>query len=67
LRADARPEELLNRLVDLEHDLLRFGGVHRQRERREILQAAMAAGCSLYALADALGVTISELRVWAAD
>jgi hypothetical protein len=64
IRTDATPDELLALLVDVEHDLVRRGGVHRQRDRRDVMAAALAAGCSLDALALALGVNPNEVRAW---
>jgi hypothetical protein len=66
IRPDATRDELLELLVDVEHDLLRRGGVHRQRDRRDVMAAALAAGCSLNSLADALGVAPSEVSAWRA-
>jgi hypothetical protein len=64
VRTHATPDELLALLVDVEHDLWNRGGVHRLRDRRDIVAAALAAGCGLNALADALGVNPSEVSAW---
>ena len=64
VKVDATPDELLALLMKVENDLHRFGGVHRQRARRDMIQAAMDGGCSPRSLADALGVSIGELLAW---
>jgi len=61
----AAADEVLRMLGEVERDLRTHGGVDRQRRRREVLEVALAAGCSPDVLAEVLGVSVSDIRAWA--
>jgi hypothetical protein len=57
-------EDFLDVLAEIERELWQRGGVDAHHRRREAMQAAIAAGCSLASVADVLGVSQRDVSAW---
>jgi hypothetical protein len=63
-RIPAGREDILARLALAEQELWSRGGLEVQQARRHLLDAAMAAGCTVMDVAEALCAAPADVRAW---
>ena len=63
-RIPAAREDILARLALAERELWSRGGLEIHEARRRLLDAAMAAGCTVLDVAEALCAAPADVRAW---